>query len=664
MNEPIKSLSVEALLRDGDYLIPMYQRNYAWGEGEITQLIEDVLDYACEHSDKTYYIGTLVVFKRDSQWETIDGQQRLTTLTLLISYLKTRSNLDSSWCAKCPIHFESRPNSSETIQSVFAGKADDLAHRSASALINPSIVKGYEVIKRVLPIKLKERPKASEASFAKYLQNCVKIMRVAVPEDTNLNHYFEVMNSRGEQLEKHEVLKAQIMSVLDKEDRPCFHTVWEACSNMERYVQMGFKKEIRYVGFNGQELKKSPRSLIFGDSWDSLSSKNFADLKEACAAPDAKSAHNDREESEAEPTLSNLLKNPPKEKEAGPDGEFSERFGSVLNFPNFLLHVLRLMMPDDDIPLDDKRLLDTFKPRIYSVNSVEFVKAFAFNLLRCKHLFDQYVIRREFLNEQEDWSLKQLRTNPETPKSGAYYVDTFDGHNAKNKQALMLLAAFHVSAPTQIYKHWLNGVLHKLFKAETVNPDTYIDELEELADSFLFERFLTQSPRPYRDIIYGDKVIAKPSCQLTAEQVRPILRFGNIENNFIFNYLDYLLWRDRKVGDKKIEEFKFTFRSSVEHYFPQHPMNGGAWDPVPLNSFGNLCLISHSKNSKLSNLPPKAKSEHYEKGSLDSIKQYLMMNTAGDWTPEAAEVHENDMIKVLLKRCNAVPLLENEEGNL
>ncbi|WP_135715516.1 DUF262 domain-containing protein, partial [Klebsiella pneumoniae] len=42
----VRPFSIRALLEDrARYLVPMYQRNYAWGEGEITQLLQDVLDY-------------------------------------------------------------------------------------------------------------------------------------------------------------------------------------------------------------------------------------------------------------------------------------------------------------------------------------------------------------------------------------------------------------------------------------------------------------------------------------------------------------------------------------------------------------------------------------------------------------------------------------------
>ena len=100
MSDAITQLSIKALLNSGvDYVIPMYQRNYAWDEGEITQLIQDIIDYLPAEQD--YYIGTLVVFERKESkppmFETIDGQQRLTTLSLLASYLKNTEAADLSW---------------------------------------------------------------------------------------------------------------------------------------------------------------------------------------------------------------------------------------------------------------------------------------------------------------------------------------------------------------------------------------------------------------------------------------------------------------------------------------------------------------------------------------------------------------------------------------
>ena len=83
------------------------------------------------------------------------------------------------------------------------------------------------------------------------------------------------------------------------------------------------------------------------------------------------------------------------------------------------------------------------------------------------------------------------------------------------------------------------------------------------------------------------------------EVITSKLRFGHIENNFVFNFLDYLLWVTNRNQDKDRDMefcFEFTFRSSVEHFSPQHPMDG--YKPVEqsaLHSFGNLALSATAR---------------------------------------------------------------------
>ena len=103
------------------YRIPMYQRNYAWDEGEITQLIQDIIDYQLKPERKPYYIGTLVVFhgKNIEAYETIDGQQRLTTLSLLIAFLKNETDVSGITGQKLIIDFESREHSQKTFSAIY-----------------------------------------------------------------------------------------------------------------------------------------------------------------------------------------------------------------------------------------------------------------------------------------------------------------------------------------------------------------------------------------------------------------------------------------------------------------------------------------------------------------------------------------------------------------
>ncbi|MFP3554939.1 DUF262 domain-containing protein [Paraburkholderia sp. SIMBA_049] len=653
----------DLLQSDARYLVPMYQRNYAWGEGEIKQLVQDVFDYqqksAASGHPQAYYVGTLVVFERkDRRYEVIDGQQRFTTLSLLANWLKARADsiVDMSWYRHINLDFESRPISTNTFKALWQGVKP---HELRGDAYNEGLVNGYELIEKALSeLKLSGE---SLADFCNYLFDHVQISRIEVPPDTDLNHFFEVMNSRGEQLEKHEVVKARLMNTLheisDSELREqslnAMALVWDACSNMERYVQYGFTP--------------AERHRVFGqNNWGNFTPANFNELAKSLDLREGATSN--------ERTLSDILSDAAQDSGQKKDEEAAgaERFNSVINFSNFLLHVLRVVSREpgtsEGVPLDDKQLIDQFEQRLLK-RGVVAVQEFIYALLKCKYLFDQFILKREFAQGSDSWSLKRLRWYSEKSVS---YINTFDedegGYEGINRQILMLLSAFHVSTPTLVYKHWLNGALRYLFDAHEprvfMDATNYLHHLEELARRFVSQRFLAQGEgRSYYAMIYGDGGSAHvdESDNVDSAEMRKKMRFGTIENNFVFNFLDYLLWhRDRKKNETT-RRFEFTFRSSVEHFSPQHPMDG--YEPMhgdSLHAFGNLCLISHSKNSRLSNFQPRQKQEHFEaslkKHQIDSLKLLAMltlMKKNNDWTEREVDQHEREMLDLLLTARNS-----------
>ncbi|GAC20300.1 DUF262 domain-containing protein [Paraglaciecola arctica] len=654
----IQSYRIKELLIDSNsYLVPMYQRNYAWGEGEINQLIQDVLDYQQNKPNQTYYIGTLVAFERtDGRFEVIDGQQRFTTLTLLAFALKRLSTkhqtIDMEWYNKPNLGFESRKKSTDTFASLIHGVA--LKHLRTDEY-NQDVINGYELLEKAL-LALGDKLKG----FCSYLFSNVEIARVSVPKDTDLNHYFEVMNNRGEQLEKHEVVKARLISVLneieDEQEREqniqLLSKIWDATANMERYVQYGFSPDERHKVFGN-------------DDWGQFTPTSYTDLA-ACLEHEATKESGQTDNVSL--SLNEILAKPPQISTSGDATLTPERFNSVINFSNFLLHVLRVLTKLD-IALDDKRLLEQFDTYLNDNNTdkVTAVKDFVFSLLKCKYLFDQYIIKREFSDGKDKWSLKRLHFYNAKSQS---YINTFDNSNEQdsedgfegvNRQLLTLLSAFHVSTPTLVYKHWLNGALFHLFHMNNVTPRHYLRRLEHLARQFVFGRFLSIDGADYYNMIYQGKSFS--TVDFSDSQVMELLKYGTIENNLVFNYLDYLLWCDgtKNGSDDVVNQFEFTFRSSVEHFYPQHPLDGHRkLAKNDLHRFGNLCLISHSKNSKLSNLQPTAKRDHFKAAiadkRIDTLKLYEMikvMNSAGEWTETQIAEHERNMLTILINDSKA-----------
>lgn len=651
-NNELNLLKIQDLFKS-NYIIPIYQRDYAWTEKEINQMLDDI--FSVMHSNDNYYIGTLIVYPRKNGnavvYETIDGQQRVTTLMILLIYLLKNEIFTKYFKDKgltlslseliSHLDFDSRERSTKSLKSLVNGEKGDAVD---------NITQAYDIIHKFLSRK----SEADKQQFINYLMNSVKILRVEVPEDTDLNHYFEIMNSRGEQLEKHEILKSRLLNII-KDDKPVyqlFANIWEACANMEQYVQYGFDNDIR--------------QQIFGNDWNRLSAQNFDDLTQ-CLKEKFENIKDENLNSETNNiSLASILENPNvfiQKDEEDKNKEKPDRFNPVINFPNFLLIVLRIMTKDSKIRLDDKFLLDN---NIFTshVNTPEKVKAFGYLLLKTKFLFDKFVIKREYFENRNQWSLKKLNRYNERSQS---YINTVsisdsDENIELNKSLIMIQAMFHVSNPSQTYKNWLLALLNHLngmdIQSDCQTGQELYQYLEKLAKCFTAYRYLSFSKLEF------DEIIAKSEENIdfnSREIDKSNLNNGTQVENFIFNYLDFILWKDESFykailiengNDKsifeKIKNFEFTFRSSVEHYYPQTPFeNHTHLDRDIVDSFGNLCLISSSLNSRLNNFSPEAKKDHYKANDIaESIKQSIMMSYS-KWTKTEIEEHGAEMVKVI-----------------
>ncbi|MEK4757939.1 HNH endonuclease family protein [Macrococcus sp. FSL W8-0367] len=124
--------------------------------------------------------------------------------------------------------------------------------------------------------------------------------------------------------------------------------------------------------------------------------------------------------------------------------------------------------------------------------------------------------------------------------------------------------------------------------------------------------------------------------------------------HIVFNYLNYLLYRDgyedeQKQVITKLSNWEFQFRNSIEHFYPQHPLNGDVWDEHgELNSFGNLALISVSGNSMFSNRIPEEKSkvEHIVNQSL-KLEIMAHITKKSGWSKEKVKCHCDEMIAII-----------------
>ena len=129
---------------------------------------------------------------------------------------------------------------------------------------------------------------------------------------------------------------------------------------------------------------------------------------------------------------------------------------------------------------------------------------------------------------------------------------------------------------------------------------------------------------------------------------------GFAVERIVFTYLDYILCRDNL---KNYEDFEFQFRKSIEHFFPQHPINEEyKIKDENKDSFGNLALITVSANSKFSNMLPTHKVEQYREVVKQSPKLIQMKNLILDnnrkWDDECIE-HRRSEERRVGKECRS-----------
>lgn len=640
------------------YMIPRYQRAYAWEEKEIEQLIDDI----CDDNDpkRDYYIGSLIVARRKAgdevEYEVIDGQQRLTTIYLLLQCL-----LDESYFSRGEVSvgealsFDCRSKSNCTLAYI---RTDAQKSESKEELLDQSILLAVDIIKKKLARQFGDRVE-DQKKFVDRLKHVV-LYRIEVPEHTDLNRYFEIMNTRGEQLEQHDILKARLMNYLDDAcEREAFARIWEACSDMTGYVQMHFSVE--------------DRVKLFGGRWSDAPLGDA--LRELCKG---------KKRSEGEPDgldISKIIAS--KYKEEDEDGTQEERdaearFESIIDFPYFLLHVLRVFCRVKRLSmdgaeelgslLDDKLLLKDFDKVIACCEKRGdkrktdvkrwFACKFIQFLLRSRFLFDKFIIKRERVegDQEGSWSLKELRVSKKKP----YYANTGGVKKSKtleeaHAECLMIQSALRVSYTSPKVMHWITRLLECLFDDKLKLPKL-ADKAEHIAAEAVAENFFSQTLSEYseydiKEYEFGDYA------------------FGVGTPHIVFNYLDYLLWKKAKKTHK---DFVFEFRNSVEHWYPQHPSDGSIepWDERDV--FGNLCIISRSVNSKFSNLSPASKMDTYrgmvQKGSLklrkmgeiiDKLRKTEKPGVAAKlWRQSKCAKHEEKMISLL---CEAVQEAIEEE---
>ncbi|WP_126146611.1 DUF262 domain-containing protein [Synechococcus elongatus] len=225
-----KTRTVRELLSGAKYGIDYYQREYKWQSKQMAELVNDLTerfldDYQPDHERKNvaqyghYFLGSIIISQQDNQRMIVDGQQRLTSLTLLLIYLhnlqKEREDAEPVEELIFSKKFGERsfnlnvPDRNDCMEALFESKPFDPMGKAES--VN-NLLGRYQDIDEYFPDELRN---ASLPYFVDWLLEKVHLVEITASSDEDAYTIFETMNDRGLSLSATDMLKGYLLANID-----------------------------------------------------------------------------------------------------------------------------------------------------------------------------------------------------------------------------------------------------------------------------------------------------------------------------------------------------------------------------------------------------------------------------------------------------------------
>lgn len=267
----VNKQSVKQLLetgKDKKFVIPEYQRPYAWSDEQIQTLFDDLVEYTENNSESTYFLGTIVSYENDNhEQEIIDGQQRITSLFLLLRaiYSKLSSMVETPESK----NFKAQIESALWEQDELTAAVDYEKTLIISRVMGDE---GNEVFSNIL-INGKAEPEAKDNYSINYnffveliekyatiqpelfywfirniLNKAILLPITADSQDTALT-IFSTLNDRGLALSDADIFKAKIYNHLDKDGKNTFIESWQLLDDEAKNANESIQRLFYYYMF-------------------------------------------------------------------------------------------------------------------------------------------------------------------------------------------------------------------------------------------------------------------------------------------------------------------------------------------------------------------------------------------------------------------------------
>ncbi len=329
------------------YIIPCFQREYSWGEEEIEELIKNILN---TKNDENYCLGIITVKVNKNNKMLIDGQQRLTTLYMIAIYCGYIEKVEE-------INLESEYDlilneQSNNLKKIFSMTSND----NEFDKLPPNLKIAWKIIKNKISDADKEKIKEK-------IKNNLYYYEINLDDKVNINHYFEVMNSRGIQLSRSDIIKSFLMNRLDDDiDKSRLNYLWynlekmnNTLDDIKSFKEVNKKNNVKYLTINNIISQKNN----FNTSYQIEQNNKDYD-------------------------------------------------NSILNFEYFLLYSIRIYKNKDKKNYDSsgefnlEDLIKEYKDEFIHKNSEEIIEYLNF-LISIKKIYDKYIVKYDKI--KDTWQL-------------------------------------------------------------------------------------------------------------------------------------------------------------------------------------------------------------------------------------------------------------------
>jgi len=236
-----KAKTVRNLLTSMKYSIDHYQREYNWGDKQVQELIADlsskfIEDYDRNHSRSEvinyphYFLGSIIVSKKDNVAYIVDGQQRLTSLTLLLILLRNLQKENTKKVNIDELIFSEKYgvksfniDVTERTPAMEALYEDQNYDTERSSISVQNIIARYRTMESTFPAELSGY---ALPYFTDWILENVQLVEITAYSDDDAYTIFETMNDRGLSLSPTDMLKGYLLAKVEENKRTDADELW------------------------------------------------------------------------------------------------------------------------------------------------------------------------------------------------------------------------------------------------------------------------------------------------------------------------------------------------------------------------------------------------------------------------------------------------------